>query len=143
MLSFINLIILAIMAVVCAIVDSVLEHYYYPRDAYWLYNDNQSDDNPSINGLVTWAFALITYVELVPSLSSKALLNMHITVSRISSRFLCTFQSSLCALSRLRSSISTRISIIKRQTSLRLLGLGIFQMIWDRLSISFRIRRGH
>ncbi|KAG6899806.1 hypothetical protein C0993_006629 [Termitomyces sp. T159_Od127] len=63
---FINLIILAIMAVVCAIVDSVLEHYYYPRDAYWLYNDNQSDDNPSINGLVTWAFALVTFQNIVP-----------------------------------------------------------------------------
>ncbi|KAG5337166.1 hypothetical protein C0989_010433 [Termitomyces sp. Mn162] len=62
---FINLIILAIMAVVCAIVDSVLEHHYFPRNAPWLFLDNQSDDNPSINGLVTWAFALITYVELI------------------------------------------------------------------------------
>ncbi|KAG6887394.1 hypothetical protein C0992_012440 [Termitomyces sp. T32_za158] len=63
---FINLIILAIMAVACAVVDSVLEHYYYPRDAYWLYNDNQSDDNPSINGLITWAFAMITFQNIVP-----------------------------------------------------------------------------
>lgn len=63
-LSFINLIILALMAITCAIVDSVLEHRDYPASAPWLYNDNQSDDNPSINGLVTWAFALITFVFL-------------------------------------------------------------------------------
>ena len=60
--SFINLIILAIMAVACAIADSVLEQRGYPEGAPWLYADNQSDDNPHINGLVTWAFALITSV---------------------------------------------------------------------------------
>lgn len=48
------------MAIVCAIVDSVLEHRDYPRTAPWLYDDIRPDDNPSINGLVTWAFALIT-----------------------------------------------------------------------------------
>jgi phospholipid-translocating ATPase len=58
----VNLAILAAMATVCAIVDSVLEHHYYPRQAPWLWGDNRSDDNPSINGLITWAFALITYV---------------------------------------------------------------------------------
>ena len=51
-----------IVFIVCAIVDSVLEHRMYPRGAPWLFDDNRSDDNPSINGLVTWAFALITYV---------------------------------------------------------------------------------
>lgn len=64
--SFINLIILACMAVACAIVDAVLEHRYYPRNAPWLYDDNRSDDNPSINGLITWAFALITFQNIVP-----------------------------------------------------------------------------
>ncbi|KAG6843812.1 hypothetical protein H0H87_000218 [Tephrocybe sp. NHM501043] len=63
---FINLIILAIMAIVCGVIDSVLEHRDYPLSAPWLYNDNQSDDNPSINGLVTWAFALITFQNIVP-----------------------------------------------------------------------------
>ncbi|KAF8630439.1 hypothetical protein AX17_005416 [Amanita inopinata Kibby_2008] len=63
---FINLIILAMMAVACAIVDSVLEHRDYPRGAPWLYGDNTSGDNPSINGLVTWAFALITFQNIVP-----------------------------------------------------------------------------
>ena len=57
-----NLTLLLVMAVVCAIVDSVLEHHYYPKQAPWLFGDNRSDDNPSINGLVTFGFALITYV---------------------------------------------------------------------------------
>jgi phospholipid-translocating ATPase len=61
-----NLAILAAMATVCAIVDSVLEHHYYPRQAPWLWGDNRSDDNPSINGLITWAFALITFQNIVP-----------------------------------------------------------------------------
>ncbi|KAL0946504.1 hypothetical protein HGRIS_012720 [Hohenbuehelia grisea] len=63
---FVNLILLAMMAVTCAIADSILEHRDYPRDAPWLYNDNRPDDNPSINGLVTWAFALITFQNIVP-----------------------------------------------------------------------------
>jgi hypothetical protein len=50
------------MAVVCAIADAILEQRFYPLGAPWLYADNQSDDNPQINGLVTWAFALITLV---------------------------------------------------------------------------------
>lgn len=48
------------MTVVCGIVDSVLEQKYYPLGAPWLYGDNQDDDNPSINGLITWAFSLLT-----------------------------------------------------------------------------------
>ena len=63
-----NLAILAAMATTCAIVDSVLEHHYYPRQAPWLWGDNRSDDNPSINGLITFAFALITYVATIRAL---------------------------------------------------------------------------
>ncbi|KDR73672.1 hypothetical protein GALMADRAFT_251453 [Galerina marginata CBS 339.88] len=63
---FINLILLAIMAIVCGIVDSVLEHRDYPRGAPWLYGANRSGDNPSINGLITFAFALITFQNIVP-----------------------------------------------------------------------------
>ncbi|KAF9478485.1 phospholipid-translocating P-type ATPase [Pholiota conissans] len=63
---FINLGILAIMAVVCAIVDSVLEKRFFPLGAPWLFWDNRSDDNPSINGLITWAFALLTFQDIVP-----------------------------------------------------------------------------
>lgn len=63
---FINLVILAFMAIACAIADSVLEEEYYRKGALWLYGDDQPDDNPSINGLVTWAFALITFQNIVP-----------------------------------------------------------------------------
>jgi phospholipid-translocating ATPase len=53
---------LAVMAVGCGISDSVLEKRNYPEGAPWLYDDNTSQDNPSFNGVVTWAFALITFV---------------------------------------------------------------------------------
>ena len=61
---FVNLIILAIMSVVCGIADSILEQRAYPEGAPWLVGDNQSGDNPKINGLITAIFALITYVFL-------------------------------------------------------------------------------
>ncbi|KAL4247497.1 Phospholipid-transporting ATPase [Abortiporus biennis] len=63
---FINLFLLATMAVVLGIVDAVLEQRDYPKGAPWLYGDTQSDDNTHINGLVTWAFALITFQNIVP-----------------------------------------------------------------------------
>ncbi|TDL24691.1 phospholipid-translocating P-type ATPase [Rickenella mellea] len=63
---FINLIILACMAIACGIVDSILEHKDYPNGAPWLYGDNTSGDNPSINGLATFAFALITFQNIIP-----------------------------------------------------------------------------
>ncbi|EIN07067.1 phospholipid-translocating ATPase [Punctularia strigosozonata HHB-11173 SS5] len=63
---FINLLLLAIMAVACAVVDSVLELHYYPLMAPWLFDDNRSGDNPHINGLITFAFALITFQNIIP-----------------------------------------------------------------------------
>ncbi|KAI0647599.1 phospholipid-translocating P-type ATPase [Trametes meyenii] len=63
---FTNLLLLAAMAVACGIVDAVLEQHYFPLDAPWLYGDTQGDDNPHINGLITWAFALITFQNIVP-----------------------------------------------------------------------------
>ncbi|KXN91396.1 Putative phospholipid-transporting ATPase C24B11.12c [Leucoagaricus sp. SymC.cos] len=63
---FFNLILMALMAVVCAIVDSLLEVHFNPLGAPWLFADNTSGDNPRINGLVTWAFALLTFQDLVP-----------------------------------------------------------------------------
>ncbi|KAK7467656.1 hypothetical protein VKT23_004709 [Stygiomarasmius scandens] len=62
----INLGIIAGMSVVCAIVDSSLEKHYFPLDAPWLFGDTQSDDNPRINGIITWVFALLTFQLLVP-----------------------------------------------------------------------------
>ncbi|KAF8582656.1 phospholipid-translocating P-type ATPase [Ramaria rubella] len=63
---FINLILLAIMAVVCGIVDALIEQKKYPESAPWLYDDNRSSDNPQINGLVTWANAFITFQNIIP-----------------------------------------------------------------------------
>ncbi|KAJ3502675.1 hypothetical protein NLJ89_g8782 [Agrocybe chaxingu] len=63
---FINLILLAVMCVVCAIVDSSLEKQYFPLGAPWLYGADLPDDNPRINGLITWAFALLTFQDIVP-----------------------------------------------------------------------------
>ena len=54
------------MAIVCGIVDAVLEQRYFPLGAPWLYGDTQSDDNPRINGLLTAIFALITFQNIVP-----------------------------------------------------------------------------
>lgn len=62
----INLGLIAVMSIVCAVVDSSLEKHYYPLDAPWLFGDNQSDDNPSVNGIITWVFALLTFQTLVP-----------------------------------------------------------------------------
>ena len=59
---FINLILLLCMAVACGIVDHILEARDYPRGAPWLIGDNQSNDNPQINGFFTAIFALITFV---------------------------------------------------------------------------------
>ena len=58
--SVINLSILAVLAVICAVADSILEQRYFPLGAPWLFRDNLSGDNPKINGLVTFAFALLT-----------------------------------------------------------------------------------
>ncbi|KAJ4466566.1 hypothetical protein C8R41DRAFT_803316 [Lentinula lateritia] len=62
----INLALIAVMAVVCAIIDSALEKEYVPLNAPWLYSDDHPDDNPSANGGITWAFALLTFQDLVP-----------------------------------------------------------------------------
>lgn len=63
---FINLIILAIMAVVCGIVDSTLEKRAFKNGAYWMAFATHADDNPNINGLVTFANALITFQNVIP-----------------------------------------------------------------------------
>ncbi|KAK0485626.1 hypothetical protein IW261DRAFT_1415592 [Armillaria novae-zelandiae] len=40
----------------------------YPQGALWPYGDNQSNDDPSISGLIAWARALITFQNIVPVL---------------------------------------------------------------------------
>ena len=54
------------MSVALGIADAILEQRYFPLNAPWLFRDTQDDDNPQINGLVTWAFALITFQNIVP-----------------------------------------------------------------------------
>lgn len=54
------------MSIALGIADAILEQRYFPLNAPWLFRDTQSDDNPQINGLVTWAFALITFQNIVP-----------------------------------------------------------------------------
>jgi phospholipid-translocating ATPase len=67
----INLLILFLMAVACAIGDSVLEHQYERRSAPWLFGDDKSTDNPSINGLITWCFAFLTYALFITALVAR------------------------------------------------------------------------
>ncbi|KAG6833085.1 hypothetical protein H0H87_011496 [Tephrocybe sp. NHM501043] len=62
----VNLLVLAAMATVCAIADSLLEVKYFPLNAPWLYGATLSDDNPRINGLITWVFSLLTFQTIVP-----------------------------------------------------------------------------
>ncbi|KAI0748707.1 phospholipid-translocating P-type ATPase [Daedaleopsis nitida] len=63
---FINLMLLAVMAITCGIVDAVLQQHYYPLGAPWLYGDDHSDDNPHINGFFTAIYALITFQNIIP-----------------------------------------------------------------------------
>jgi len=51
---------MAVLATICAVVDALLEQHYYPLGAPWLYGDNQSDDNPQVNGVITWVFGVLT-----------------------------------------------------------------------------------
>jgi len=62
----INLALLTIMAVVCAIVEARLDVGFTRNMALWTYDENRSNNNPNINGLATWANALITFQNVVP-----------------------------------------------------------------------------
>ncbi|BGP13940.1 hypothetical protein JCM10213_005524 [Rhodosporidiobolus nylandii] len=63
---FLNLFLLALMTVMCALADHYIQVDKYPEGAPWLFNDNRSDDNPNINGIITWANALIAFQNIVP-----------------------------------------------------------------------------
>lgn len=60
MVRFLNLLILAIMAIVCGAVDSSQQKFFYPLNALWLYGADTGDNNPSINGLITTIYSLLT-----------------------------------------------------------------------------------
>lgn len=61
-----NLSILAVIAVVCALVDHFNEVRWYRQQAYWELYADRPGDNPNINGLVTFANAFITFQNIVP-----------------------------------------------------------------------------
>jgi phospholipid-translocating ATPase len=50
----------------CAVGDHILQKRYYPENAYWLYGANTRGDNPNINGLISFANAMITFQNIVP-----------------------------------------------------------------------------
>lgn len=60
LIRFVNLILLAIMAVVCAIVDSIIEQHGHNQGAPWEFGTDTKGDNPHINGAITFGNALIT-----------------------------------------------------------------------------------
>lgn len=50
----------------CAVGDSILEQRYYDDNAPWMAFATLSDDNPQINGVITFANAMITFQNIVP-----------------------------------------------------------------------------
>jgi hypothetical protein len=126
--SLINLLILFIMAIACGVGDSVLEHQYQPRSAPWLYGDDSSSDNPSINGLVTWAFAFLTSVSLFEM--SRVGVTYFIADSKQLFPSRCTYQWRLCAHSRRHSYILTKICGMLKVTKQRLRRVGTSRTIW-------------
>lgn len=63
---YVNLLILAAMAVGCAIADAAIERHFFNLGAYWEYLAIFSDDNPNLNGLTTFGNSLITFQNIVP-----------------------------------------------------------------------------
>ena len=64
--SFLNLFLLALMCIMCAVGDHILESRYYRENAYWMFGANRPGDNPRINGLIAFANAMITFQNIVP-----------------------------------------------------------------------------
>lgn len=62
----VNLVLLLVMVTVCGIADSILERTRAPEGAPWLFDDDESGDNPSINGLITWANGFVTFQDIIP-----------------------------------------------------------------------------
>lgn len=61
-----SLCILGVIAMVCAIIDHFNEVRWYREGAYWTLYDDTSGDNPSVNGIVTFANAFITFQNIIP-----------------------------------------------------------------------------
>lgn len=63
---FVNLGILALMCIFNAIGTRISDQYYHDRNSYWTVGEDSTSDNPSINGLIGFANAMITYQNIVP-----------------------------------------------------------------------------
>ncbi|WWC67489.1 uncharacterized protein I206_101397 [Kwoniella pini CBS 10737] len=61
-----NLFLLALIAMVCAIVDHVNEVNWNKEQAYWMLYADTSGDNPNVNGIITFLNAFITFQNIVP-----------------------------------------------------------------------------
>lgn len=53
------------MCIMCAVGDAILEQRYYRQDAYWNVFADRGDDNPNINGLKSFANAMITFQNML------------------------------------------------------------------------------
>ena len=134
-----NLVILAVMAAVCGVIDSVLEHHYYPRQAPWLFGDNRSGDNPSINGLITFLFAMITLVTFRRA-ATRADSRWYPPGSRTSFPYRSTSLSKLFELVKRHSSIMMRKCTTRKAIRLRWPELSHFPMILGKSNTFSRIR---
>jgi phospholipid-translocating ATPase len=138
-----NLVILIIMAVICGVIDSVLEHHYYPKQAPWLFGDNRKGDNPSVNGLVTLLFAFITFVtcrHAAVKMWTCADLRWCLSGSRISSRSRSTSPSKLFELVKRHSSTLIRKCSTRKPIRPRWPELSHFPMILGKSNTFSRIR---
>jgi hypothetical protein len=139
----VNLVILGIMAVVCGVIDSALEHHYYPKQAPWLFDDNRSGDNPSVNGFVTLLFAFITFVtchHAAAKMWTRADLRWCPSGSRISCLSRFTSPSKLFELVKRHSSTLMQKCTTKKPIRPRWPGLSHFPMNLGKSNTFSRIR---
>lgn len=61
-----NLFVLGLIAMVCAVVDHILEKRWVKRETYWTLWDDRPGDNPNVNGIITFLNALITFQNIIP-----------------------------------------------------------------------------
>ena len=138
-----NLVILGLMGAICGIIDSVLEHHYYPRQAPWLFGDNRTGDSPSWNGVITLLFAFITFVtcrHAVVKMRARADSRWYLSGSRISSPSRSTSPSKLSELVKRHSSTLMRRCTTRKPIHLRWRELSHFRTILGKSNTFSRIR---
>ncbi|KAK4053823.1 hypothetical protein OIV83_001479 [Microbotryomycetes sp. JL201] len=67
---FLNLFLLGLMCAMCALASCCGDHFLQVdqsgEGAYWLYGNDTRGDNPNVNGIITFANALIAFQNIVP-----------------------------------------------------------------------------